>query len=79
MTLTLRLNAAQTKSVNYLKEMYFQKRATTAIINAIDYVVNHKEANEKKIENLTDQLELALSNGEDIQLLLNLMKKKSFS
>lgn len=78
MTLTLRLKDNQAMLVNKLKEMFFQKKATTAIVQAIDYVVNHKEENEKKIEVLTDRLDQALSNGEDIRLLLDNIKKTGY-
>lgn len=78
MTLTLRLNDSQTMLVDSLKEMFFQKRATTAIFQAIEYVVNHKEINEKKIETLSDRLDQALSNGEEIKLLLDHIKKTGY-
>lgn len=76
MILTLRANEKQAEQINKLKEMSFQKRATTAIFKAIEYVVNHKETNEKKVETLSDRLDEALSNAKDIRLLLDQLKKK---
>lgn len=79
MILTLRPAEIDIKHINKLKEMFLQKRATTAIFQAIDYVVNHKEKNEKMIEDLTEKLDLALSNGEDIRLLIDQIKKAGHS
>ena len=79
MTLTLRLNGKEEGLIDKLKRMYIQSRATTAILYAVDYTVNHKEENEKKIEILTERLDQTLSNEKEIKLLLDHIKQAGYS